>query len=52
MKNQIIRFLGYTIGSGFIYSIIPNIGFKEFCIVTLGVLIIVYSTILFPYNNN
>lgn len=50
--SQINRIIGYALGYGFIYSVIPNKGLKEFCIVTLGGLIMIFSTILFPYNKD
>ena len=52
MMKIIDRILGYALGFGVIYSVIPNRGLNEFGIVTLGGLIIIFSTILFPYNKD
>lgn len=50
MKNAIKRICGYTIGYTCINSVIPEIGWKEFAMVTLGGCILIITAILFKYE--
>ena len=45
--KTLVRLCGYTIGFNVINLAIPNMGFKEWCFVTLGGCIIIISTMLF-----
>lgn len=46
MKKNLIKFVGYCLGCMCIYSVIPKVGLKEFCMVTLGACIIILSEVL------
>ena len=47
MNNTIKRICGYTIGFVCINSVIPEIGVKEFAMVTLGGCILIMTSNLF-----
>jgi hypothetical protein len=51
MKKVIINLIGYFIGFACINSVIPEIGTKEFFMVALGGAIIIFTTMLFPLND-
>jgi len=53
MWNSIKRIICYTLGFVIISSTLPEyISFKEWCLIILGVTIVVMGTLLFPPNIN